>query len=87
MERPRRMDGLPPVGTVCLVKNDEDAHEEYLKFCGKTVEIIAHTDGSVGCKPAVFKCVDNDGYYDFHGLVAECLLNSAQSARRGLSRR
>lgn len=65
-------DGLPPVGTVCLVKNDEDAHEEYLKFCGKTVEIIAHTDGSVGCKLAVFKCVDNDGYYDFHGLVAEC---------------
>jgi hypothetical protein len=64
-------EGLPPVGTVCLVSG-QGANEYWARHADKEAMIIAHDINRGGDECAVYSVLDSDGYKEYHALIGEC---------------
>lgn len=67
VKRPQEWDGegLPPVGTICMLNEGRDMNAYYAHHAGKKLKIVAHTTSSKGDILAVYMVIGGD---EFHGL-------------------
>lgn len=63
---------LPPVGVVVTLNEDINPNEYWEHHVGAELMIVAHDKDFRGSNIAVYSFVDEDGYKEYHGLVARC---------------
>lgn len=70
-------EGLPPVGTACIMigcADDPDTadFEKYKSHVGSEVSIIAHRDVGTGVVAAVYEISIGGGMFEYYAMCADC---------------
>ena len=64
--------GLPPVGIVCLISDDEGHDSYYAHHAGREATILLHDVNSSGDPCAVYWVLDDLGFKEYHALTGDC---------------